>query len=67
MASVICKTPHTTPAGRTRKGDVLDDKDSRVKANPQFFASPDDMAPVERATAGPGERRAVRRRSTADE
>lgn len=61
------------PGGVVVEGELLDEKDDVVKSCPGYFADPEPApgpvvhraAPVEQATAAPGEKRAVAPRKRA--
>ncbi len=59
----VCVRDVQTPVGAVRRGRVVDDDDPALVGCEDAFQRVDDGAPVEQATANPGEKRTTRRKA----
>ena len=61
MAYVRLKATMMVPGGRYAAGDLFNDSDPLVKANPGLFGPVEVRSSVEQKTAAPGEKSSVTR------
>lgn len=62
MAALRAKVTFSAGPRWVRAGDIISSDDPVVAGREALFERPDDLVPVERATAAPGERRTIARR-----